>query len=252
MPTPFSSLFTRTFAALALLLAAPLACAAPVTYTLQGSFTGTATDKPEFVAAINPLLASQALTLTLTVDTATGGSTPDFGDFTLYRAVTGSSVRFAGFDAADAGCPAGSSKFICTLHVHDGRGFEGGSVDSDAVSFFPSIVHSDDFDSATGLGRELSLQFMMFFGDVTGLALADESLASALATLDDPGALRGSLGVFALGADGLFSDRADFAFRLDSISRDLPATTVPEPGSLALGLLALAALGPHRRRPQAR
>lgn len=243
MPNRLPSLL----ATLGLLLTAPLASAALVTYTLQGSFTGTATDKPEFIAAINPLLAGQALTLSLTVDTAAGTRPTDFGGFTFYRAVSASSARFAGFDATGPACRADGSEHICTVHTHDGPGRQGGGFDPDFVSLFPSIVQSTGFDTAKGLNRLLSLQFMMFFTDFTGQALADDSLASALAVLDDPAGIRGSLGVFALGADGLFSDRANFEFRLDSIARDLPAS-VPEPGSLALSLAATAALALKRRR----
>lgn len=246
MNTP---LIRRLAAAFALGAALPLASAAPVTYTLAGHFTGRATDKPEFVAAINPLLAGQGLTLTLTVDTAASGSPSQAQPgMTLYRAITGSTARFAGFDTTSNACTPGGGDLICTVLVHDGRGLANGNVDPDNVSFFPVSANSAGLEAASGLNRTLALQFMMFVSDFTGQTLADDSLQSALSVLS-PTHITGQLGVFALGADGLYSDRASFEFRLDNVSTG-GSTTVPEPGTLALAALALTAM--QRRRASTR
>lgn len=237
-------------AALLLATAAPLAAAAPVTWTLTGHFTGAATDKPEFIAAISPLLGTQALSLTLTIDPAAPAGTAVGGE-TLYRAITGSTAQFAGFDTVASRCPsAGGSELICTVQAHDGRGRPPGVFDPDRVSIFPATHASSAFEAATGLGRPLALQFMMFATDIDGGALADESLASALDLLT-PGRIRGFLGVFARGADGLLSDWASFEFRLDSVTTGAAAPTpLPEPGSALLAALALATLTAVRRHPR--
>lgn len=233
---------------LALLLAAPLASAGLVSYTVEGRFTGTATDDATMVAAINPLLAGQALTMTLTLDTAAAGS-PALGGGTLYRAITGSATTAAGFATTGGTCPS-VSDLICTAVVRNGGG---GFFDPDHVNLFPSIEHSDALDAAAGLGRRLDLQFMLFFTDVTAGFLADEGLPTDLTRLD-PALIQGQLGVFALNAGGF--DRASFAFDIHRIST-AAALPLPESGSLALVLLGLLALrqgsaivaAPPRRRP---
>ena len=230
------------------LAAAPLASAAPLTWQLQGHFTGVATDKPEFIAAISPLLGTQSLSLTLTIDPGVTGSTALNGD-AMYRAITASTAQFAGFDTVANPCrtDASASEFICTVRSHDGVGRAPGVFDPDFLSIFPATHNSAAFDAAAGLNRAFSLQFMMFASDLDGLLLPDDSLASALDAIT-PGRIQGFLGVFARGADGLFSDRASFEFRLDSISTGATAHAVPEPSGLLLTALALAAALPSRRR----
>ncbi|MEO6278381.1 hypothetical protein [Roseateles sp.] len=231
-----SKLLTRTLAALALCLAAPLASAALVTYTVQGGFTGAATGDAAIAAALDPLLAGQSLSLTVTLDTAAAGSAAP-GGFTLYGAVTASTASFAGFDSTSGGCPS-ASDFICKVAVHDGVG---GFLDPDQLHIFPAIAHADALDAAAGLGRVLELQFLMFFADPAGLALADDGLGFDLSGLN-PARFTGQLAVFASGTSlGDPFDRADFAFDISRITTgDAQAQALPEPGSLALGLLALA------------
>ena len=55
-------------------------------------------DDAALIQALNPLLTGQSLTLTITLDAGVPGSSLPPGDVTLYRAVTASSARFAGFD----------------------------------------------------------------------------------------------------------------------------------------------------------
>lgn len=230
MPT---SLLRQGLAALSLLLAAPLATAALVTYTVQGSFTGAASNDAALIAAINPLLTGQSLTLTVTLDTAArGGPLP--GGATLYRAVTGSTARFAGFDSTSGSCP-NVSELICTVQVQDGQT---ALLDPDRFHVFPAIAHSDALDAAAGLGRHLDLQFMLFFTDLSALALTDDSLGLNLSAAN-PALLSGQLGVFAANGQGF--DAARFAFDVSRVSTD-GAVPLPEPGSLALALLALASL----------
>lgn len=245
MTRPSSPFSWRSLAA-ALSLCAASAGAAPITWQLTGHFTGAAIDKPEFIAAISPLLTTQALTLTLTLDPDAPAGTAIGGE-ALYRSITASTAAFAGFDSVASPCPtAGGSELICTVQAHDGTGRTPGNIDPDRVSVFPAIHRSLAFEAATGLDRPLSLQFMMFTTDIDGRDLLDDSLASALGTLT-PDRVRGFLGVFARGADGFFSDRASFEFRLDHIGTAAPAHTVPAPASLWLVPLALAAAAWARR-----
>lgn len=242
----FSSSWPGGAAGLALWAAGAAAGAAPVTWQLTGHFTGAALDKPEFIAAISPLLNTQALTLTVTLDPDAPAGTAFSGE-TLYRSITASTAAFAGFDSVASPCPsAGGSELICTVQVHDGTGRTPGNVDPDRVGLFPAIHRAVAFEAATGLNRPLSLQFMMFTTDIDGRDLLDDSLASALGTLT-PDRVRGFLGVFAQGADGLFSDRASFEFRLDRIGLATAAHTVPEPAGGLLAVLALTAAATVRR-----
>ena len=97
---------------------------------------------------------------------------------------------------------------------------------------------SSDLDAASA--RSLGLQFMLFFVDVTGQSLLDESLNF------DPTALRrsgwyGSLGVSAVGPQGL--EYAYFLFSVDRIQAGAAGPgAVPEPTSGALVAAAMAAL----------
>ncbi|WP_457417927.1 hypothetical protein [Roseateles sp. P5_E7] len=235
MPIPF---LRRSLAALALLLAAPLASAGLVTYTVQGSFTGAATDDAALIAALNPLLTGQSLTVTVTLDLATAGS-PLPGGATLYRAVTASTAQFAGFGSTSGSCP-NVSELICTVQVRDGQT---ALVDPDRFNLFPAIAHSDALDAAAGLGRHLDLQFMLFFTDFSALALVNDSLGFDLSAAN-PALISGQLGVFS--SNGQTFDAARFAFNVSRISAD-GAQALPEPGSLALSLLALVGLCGLRR-----
>lgn len=234
--------------ALFLAVASSLAAAAPVTWHLQGHFTGAATDKPDFIAAISPLLGTRSLSLTLTIDPDVPAGTGSNGN-ALYRAITASTAQFAGFDTIASPCrnDPSSSELICTVQSHDGVGRPPGGFDPDVVSVFPAIHASAAFDAAAGLNRIFALQFMMFASDFDGLMLPDGSLASALDALT-PGRVQGYLGVFATGPGGPFSDRASFEFRLDSISTGASTNAVPEPHGLLLAPLALAAAVAARRR----
>lgn len=226
-------LLRRLLAFLALLLVAPIASAALVTYTVEGSFTGAATDDTTLRNAISPLLAGQSLTLTVSLDTSVSGSATA-GGVTLYRAVTGSSTHFAGFASASGTCPS-VSDFICTASVHDGSG---GFADPDRFDLFPSIERSAALEAAAGLGRRLDLQFMLFITDFSGLLLDDSRLAVELSSVN-VALVQGQLGVFASNGSGF--DRASFDFSVSRIGTDAPRP-MPEPGSLALALLALSML----------
>ncbi|RZL33404.1 MAG: hypothetical protein EOP35_17960, partial [Rubrivivax sp.] len=181
-----SSLTRRLLAAMALAtlaLAARPVLAAPVTYTVDGRFTGRSTDDAMLIQALSPLLgAGQALSLTLSLETATpaDGSVPPGspGSATLYRAVTGSSARFAGFDdGVSLGCPS-ASDFICSVHVHDGQiPF----TDADRIALFPALLRSQALEAASGLAGALSIQLMAFFTDLSAQALTDDALDRDLA-----------------------------------------------------------------------
>ncbi|MFY7914485.1 MAG: PEP-CTERM sorting domain-containing protein [Rubrivivax sp.] len=226
--------------------------AAPVTYTVQGHFTGTTSDDPALIAALSPLLgAGQALSLTLSIDTAAAASGVDGLGSTIYPAVTATSARFAGFDDAvsEFGC-ARPSDLICSLHVRDGAG---GFSDPDRVSLFPAFLTSRALETASGFGRGFSLQLMMFFNDFSGSAFTSDAPSLDLSTLS-PSGWRGEFGVFSIKPEGGF-DRASFRFDVDSIRQGAPDSghPLPEPGPLAL--LAIAAAGAalaSRRRTSAR
>ncbi|MFO1225477.1 hypothetical protein [Roseateles sp.] len=231
-----------------LTLAVP-AQAAPVTYSVQGHFTGATSDDPTLVAAIAPLLgAGQSLSLTLSLDnaTASSGITPGLGA-TMYPAITATGARFAGFDdATSSGC-ASPSDFICSLHIRNGAG---GFSAPDQVSLFPAILRSTALEAASGLGRPLSLQLMSFFTDFSGSSLSSDALDVDLSTLPVSG-WSGQFGVFMLRDGGGF-DRASFAFSVDSVTPGVPSDPAPQPlpapGSLALSLLALAGLALRGRK----
>jgi len=227
--------------------------AAPVTYTVQGHFTGTSTDDPALIAALSPLLgAGQSLSLTVSVDTATAATGRDGLGATIYPAVTATSARFAGFDDAisELGC-ARPSDLICSLHVHDGAG---GFSDPDRVSLFPAFLSSQALERASGFGRGFSLQLMMFFNDFSGSAFTSDAPSLDLSTLSSSG-WRGEFGVFSLKPEGGF-DRASFRFNIDNIRQGAPdnGQQLPEPGPLALLAIAAAgaALASRRRTPARR
>ena len=253
------SVFKHALRAATLLLAPHVATAALVTYTVQGTFTGVATGNGVLVAAVNPLVGGQSLSLSVTLDTAAPRAVA-FGGETLYSAVTASSVSFAGFASTSGACPS-VSEFICKVRVRDGTGVPLGTG-ADQFNIFPAIARSAGLEAATGLGRTLDLQFNLFFNDFTGTALTDDGLDFDLTTANRAMFTAG-LSVFAASATGSASlfDRADFAFRVIGITNGsgtpvpapLPAPLpAPEPGSLALALLGLAALGGGQWRRKGR
>lgn len=244
---------TTRLALAALALIAHPAMAAPVTYTVEGRFTGRSSDDALLIQALSPLLsAGQALSLTLSLDTATpaDGTVPSAspGGDTLYRAVTGSSARFAGFDdGVSFGCPS-SSVFICSVHVRDGQTR---FADADRIALFPAMLRSQALEAASGLGGPLSIQVMAFFMDVSAQSLTDNALDRDLTALDLRGWV-GSLSAFSFRADGSVA-RAAFEFSVDSLRTGAPDVStpqpqpLPEPASLALTLLALTGLAVRRR-----
>lgn len=239
----------RLISGAVLVLSAHSTAAAPISYTFEGHFTGQTRNDAALIQALGPLLgAGQSIRQTVTFDTAIPSSGLVNVNRTLYRAVTASTVQFAGFqDAVETrfgGCP-NRADLICTMQIRDGVGRAPGSfLDPDHISIFPNTLASAALEAASGIGRSLELQFMLFFDDITGQALADDTLDLDLTALDVSG-WSGSLGVYKSGANGL--EFANFRYSIDRISlTGANGTAIPEPASLALVALALGGLALQR------
>ena len=216
------------------------ASAALVTYTISGTFAGGDIGNNAFETAIQPKVANQAFSTTLTLDTTVTGSPLQSGPSgtQLFRAITSSTSSFAGFSITGTPCAGQTSDFICTAHVFNGTGQQSGGTGSDSFNLFSGIGRSAAFQTEIGESRQLDIQFGFFLTDITGNTIPVDPLTLDFSTVA-LSKMSGDFLVFAPTLTGGF-DRADFRLSINSIVSGAPSNNVPEPGSLML--LAVAGL----------